>query len=72
LSKASSRRSTAPEHSDRLRAFLEETKAQYDVLLPKIPGEERHQPDDFIRPLYEAIEVLKATTPLPALTLSRA
>jgi uncharacterized protein YkwD len=52
-------------------AFLEETKAQYDSLLPKIPGEERHQPDDFLRPLYEAIAVLKATTPLPALTLSR-
>jgi hypothetical protein len=46
-------------------AFLEETKAQYDSLLPKIPGEERHQPDDFIRPLYEAIAALKATPPLP-------
>jgi uncharacterized protein YkwD len=52
-------------------AFLEATKTQYDSLLPKIPGEERHQSDDFIRPLYEAIEILRATTPLPALTLSR-
>jgi uncharacterized protein YkwD len=52
-------------------AFLEETKAQYDALLPKIPGAEQSQPDDFLRPLYEAIQVLRATTPLSALGLSR-
>jgi uncharacterized protein YkwD len=52
-------------------AFLEETKAQYDALLPKIPAAEQQQPDDFIRPVYEAIQTLQAATPLPALTLSR-
>jgi uncharacterized protein YkwD len=52
-------------------AFLEATKAQYDALLPKTSGAEQHQPDDFLRPLYEAIQVLQASAPLPALTLSR-
>jgi uncharacterized protein YkwD len=52
-------------------AFLEEVKAQYDALLPKIPGEDRRQPDDFLRPLYEAIDTLKAAPSLPALELSR-
>jgi uncharacterized protein YkwD len=51
-------------------AFLENTKARYDTMSLKIPGEERHQPDDFLRPFYEAIEVMKATTPLPPLKLS--
>jgi uncharacterized protein YkwD len=51
-------------------AFLENTKARYDTMALKIPGEERHQPDDFLRPFYEAIQVLKAATPLPAFKLS--
>jgi uncharacterized protein YkwD len=51
-------------------AFLAATKAQYDALLPNLPGAEQPQPDDFLRPLYEAIQVLQATAPLPALTLS--
>jgi uncharacterized protein YkwD len=51
-------------------AFLENTKARYDTLSLKIPGEERHQSDDFLQPFNEAIQVLKAATPLPPLKLS--
>jgi uncharacterized protein YkwD len=51
-------------------AFLENTKARYDTLSLKMPGEERHQSDDSLQPFNEAIQVLKAATPLPALKLS--
>ena len=51
-------------------AFLETTKARYDTLALKIPGEERRQADDSLQPFNEAIQVLKAATPLPPLKLS--
>jgi uncharacterized protein YkwD len=50
--------------------FLADAKAQYDTLLPS-PAGERSPADDFLGPLYEAMQVLRASTPLPALALSR-